>query len=89
MSKHLCPNFQEFCPDSRQIKTFGGFLAHTPPTPLAFNFRKFLLYDVKITYDEKWDKFRANCPISCDNLHGQACISNLDWSRFMRSQQNY
>jgi len=33
MSKHLCPGFQGFCPEFRQIKTFEGALAQ--PEPLA------------------------------------------------------
>jgi len=41
VGRHFCPdfqgfcqNFQGFCPDFQQIKTFGGALAHPPPTPL-------------------------------------------------------
>jgi len=35
VSKHLCPTFPGFCPDFRQIKTFGGGLAPPHPTPLT------------------------------------------------------
>jgi len=31
VSKHLCANFLGFCPDFRQIKTFG--VTSTPPAP--------------------------------------------------------
>jgi len=37
MSKHLCPSSLRFCPNFRQIRTFGGALAPPappPPTPL-------------------------------------------------------
>jgi len=27
VGRHFCPDFQGFCPDFRQIKTFGGALA--------------------------------------------------------------
>ena len=36
----FCPNFQGFCPEFQQIKTFGGALAPpalTPPTPLRLS----------------------------------------------------
>jgi len=35
---HLCPDFQLFCPDVQQIKTFGGDLATPPLTPLLATF---------------------------------------------------
>ena len=34
VGRHFCPNFQRFCSDFRQIKTFGGALAPPPPLPL-------------------------------------------------------
>ena len=33
---HFYPDFRGFCPDFQQIKTFGGALAPSPPTPLLF-----------------------------------------------------
>ena len=39
---HICPDFQEFCSDFRQIKHFGGALAPStspPGTPLCGRFR--------------------------------------------------
>ena len=33
VSKHLCPSFQRFCSDFRQIKTFGDALPSPAPTP--------------------------------------------------------
>jgi len=29
---------------------------------MVLNFRKFLLYDVRITHDEKWDEFQSIVP---------------------------
>jgi len=37
IGRHLCPDFQLFCPDFRQIKTLGGDLGPPPPTPLLAN----------------------------------------------------
>jgi len=37
VGRHFCPDFQGFCPEFRQIKTFEGALASpapSPPTPL-------------------------------------------------------
>jgi len=34
VGRHFCLHFQGFCPDFRQIKTFGGALALPPLTPL-------------------------------------------------------
>jgi len=34
VGRHFCPDFQGFCPNFQQIKTIGGALAPTPPTPL-------------------------------------------------------
>jgi len=40
VSKHLYPDFQGYCPDFRQIKTFRGVLAPPTPAPLYLRRRK-------------------------------------------------
>jgi len=35
VGRHFCPNFQRFCPDFWQIKTFGGALAPPNTIPLV------------------------------------------------------
>jgi len=36
VGRHFYPDFQGFCPDFQQIKTFGGALAPPLPTTLLF-----------------------------------------------------